>query len=674
MVNNYFSMRAAADSNYRLWSYPTKPRIDFAYDTSSIASNIDDLISLFRTKINMLNLDIDIGVVAGYGLQWANPLLQVCRPDGTSVLYGPVSETDIDDIINECLSINNKPLDITIGTISGNRNDIPDIKNHPYLALETERRLLRNLGKINPDMIEHYIARGGYEALSNILENDITDEEIRKNITESGLAGRGGAFFPTGVKWGFLSSAKSEDKYLICNADEGDPGSWVNRIIMEGDPHTIIEGMIIAGLATKANNGYIYIRSEYPLAIKRMQNAIDNAYAFGILGKTVLDHNFVFNLKLIKGAGAYVCGEETGLIASIQDSRGMPRIKPPFPANSGIFFQPTNVNNVESFASIPMIIKNGTDWYKEIGIKAITGTKLFSISGDIKYAGIMELSWGIKISDILSVVGDIVNNNNFKALQAGGPLAGYLPGSIANKLSLIPDEFKKHGALIGSGGLVFVSDATCSIQMNLLFSQFVEDESCGRCTTCHGGNQRMTEIFRRISKGFGRREDRANLDIIGNTLLYSNCVHGQASPTIMKNTVSLFENEFESCVIGKTCTASVYSCPGLTKLFIVDQFDIKLMQAEDICPTNALIKNSQDKYEINLNDCIRCGACIEIAPNAIKTISDGNTYPTPNYIPRIFSVNHKNLIPLPTVITPENISTQVKVRGEKSLSGMINLK
>ena len=672
MSQSYFSLKATADAQYRLWSHPNKPRIDFAYDTSSIAAGIDELIDAFKSAIKKDNFDIDTGMIAGYGLQWANPLIQITSLDGTTVLYGNVTKSDIPDIINESQGLNRNPLDITLGMLHGERNDLVNIDKHPYLELEKERRLLRNVGYINPDNIEHYIARDGYLALSNILERGLTDEEIRKEITDSGLAGRGGAFFPTGVKWGFLSSANNDNKYLICNADEGDPGSWVNRILMESDPHTIIEGMIIAASATYSNSGYIYIRSEYPLAIERMQKAIDDAYEKGILGNSVLESKLSFDLRIIKGAGAYVCGEETGLIASIQDSRGMPRIKPPFPANSGVFFEPTNVNNVESFASIPMIIRNGSDWYKEYGVDSISGTKLFSISGDIEHAGIMELPWGTKISSVLKTVGGITNNSSFKALQAGGPLAGYLPSSIAQNLELVPEQFKEHNALIGSGGLVFVSDNTCSIQLNLLFSQFVEDESCGRCTTCHGGNQRMTEVFKRIAKGGGRKEDMRNLDIIANTLLYSNCVHGQASPTIMKNTVDLFADEYNNCTINKVCSGSTCACPGLIKLIIVDQFNSKLHDALEICPVGA-IKKINGKYDIDMKDCIRCGACVEQAPDAIKQISDGNVYETPSFIPRLFSENFKNLIPESSLITLESITTNTKIRGEKSLSGMQNL-
>jgi NADH:ubiquinone oxidoreductase subunit F (NADH-binding)/NAD-dependent dihydropyrimidine dehydrogenase PreA subunit len=672
MSQSYFSLKATADAQYTLWSHPDNPRIDFAYDTSSIAAGIDDLVDEFKAVIKNDNLHIDTGMIAGYGLQWANPLIQITSSDGTTVLYGNVTKADIPILIKEAQGLNRNPLDITLGMLHGERNDIVSIDKHPYLQLEKERRLLRNVGYINPDNIEHYIARDGYLALSNILERGLTDEEIRKEITDSGLAGRGGAFFPTGVKWGFLSSANNDNKYLICNADEGDPGSWVNRILMESDPHTIIEGMIIAASATYSNSGYIYIRSEYPLAIERMQKAIDDAYEKGILGNSVLESKLSFDLRIIKGAGAYVCGEETGLIASIQDARGMPRIKPPFPANSGVFFEPTNVNNVESFASIPMIIRNGSDWYKEYGVDSISGTKLFSISGDIENAGIMELPWGTKISSVLKTVGGITNNSSFKALQAGGPLAGYLPSSIAQNLALVPEQFKEHNALIGSGGLVFVSDNTCSIQLNLLFSQFVEDESCGRCTTCHGGNQRMTEVFKRIAKGGGRKEDMRNLDIIANTLLYSNCVHGQASPTIMKNTVDLFADEYNNCTINKVCSGSTCACPGLIKLIIVDQFNSKLNDALKICPVGA-IKKINGKYNIDMKDCIRCGACIEQAPDAIKQISDGNVYETPSFIPRLFSENFKNLIPEASLITLESITTNTKIRGEKSLSGMQNL-
>lgn len=602
-------------AEYAAWSRPVRPRIDLAWDTSSLAAGAERTHDALVRAIDERAAAVELGRTVGYGLQWLQPLAQITWPDGTTVLYGPATPESVGLLLDEATGRVGAAAALAIGVLAGRRPGIPSIERHPFLKNEQGRRLLANIGRIDPDRIEHYIARDGYFGAHRMIERHLEPEAARQLVMDAGLTGRGGAFFPTGVKWGFLAGAQQPRRFLVCNADEGDPGSWVNRILLEGDPHLVIEGMLVAGYASGAQHGFIYIRNEYPLAVERMRRAITQAEEAGLLGESVLGSGFGFTLEVVRGAGAYVCGEETGLIASVQDARGMPRIKPPFPAASGVYYEPTNVNNVESYANVPLILRNGAEWYRERGTERAAGTKIFSFSGDIRFTGFAELPWGVPLPDALASCGGISEGGRLKALQAGGPLAGYLPASVAEELTLEPDAFRPHGALVGAGGIVFVSERACSIDLNAMFAEFLEDESCGRCTTCHGGNQRMAEVFRRTGQGGGRREDRHNLELVGDALLYSNCVHGQASPTIMRNTLTLFETEYEAHVQEGRCDS--LRCPGLSRLVVVDQDDPLLEKAVAICPTGAIV-GEEGERRVKDAACIRCGACVDVAPRGIR--------------------------------------------------------
>ena len=611
-VDAFAELRARAEATWAEWSKPERPRIDLAMDTSSIASGVGDTQRALATEITRRGAAVDLGRVVGYGMQWLQPLATLTWPDGTRVLYGPVTPAQVPMLLDEATGLAGSADSLAIGTIEGERPGIPPISAHPFLAAERERRLLARIGRTDPESIEHYIGTGGYFAFARALGRHHQPEAVRQLMIDAGLTGRGGAAFPAGVKWNFLAGARDPERYLVCNADEGDPGAWVNRILLEGDPHLVIEGMLTAAYATAARHGFIYIRNEYPLAMERMRLAIRQAEAAGLLGSDILGTGMGFTLEVVRGAGAYVCGEETGLIASVQDDRGMPRIKPPFPANAGVFYKPTNVNNVETYANVPLILRHGAEWWRELGTAADLGTKIFSFSGDVPYTGFMEVPFGVPLRTVFECCGGDVAR--LKAIQAGGPLAGYLPGRLLDDLTMERAPFQRYGALIGGGGIVFVGDSACSIDLNLMFAQFVEDESCGRCTTCHGGNQRMTEIFHRIADGGGRAEDRHNLELVGQTLQYSNCVHGQASPTIMRNTLRFFEDEYREHVDGKHCAA--VRCAGLTRVRVVDQRDPQLPAAQAICPTSA-IRGSAGSYSVDDATCIRCGACLDLAPRGL---------------------------------------------------------
>ncbi|PKN77956.1 MAG: NADH-quinone oxidoreductase subunit F [Chloroflexi bacterium HGW-Chloroflexi-9] len=609
----YDAMRANADAAYAAWRNPERPRIDVAIDQSSISNGALRTRAAIERVVSARNAAIDLGRVHGYGIQWLHPLVQVTFPDGATVLYGPVTPADAEAIVDEASGRWGAAASLRIGMVTGERDGVPSLRDHPFFALEPrERRLLRNLGLTDPESLEHYIARDGYRASARMLGRHSTEDQIRTVMNDAGLTGRGGANFPTGVKWNFLFGAAGEDHYLVCNADEGDPGAWVNRVVMEGDPHLLIEGMLIGAFGTRSKQGYIYLRDEYPLAIARMEQAIAQAEAAGLLGEDILGTGLTFRLRVIRGAGAYVCGEETGLLSSIQDSRGMPRVKPPFPAQRGVFDKPSNVNNVESYANAPLILMHGSDWYRQYGTERATGTKIFSFSGDIARVGFMELPFGVPLAKVLEVCGGMVGGE-LKAIQSGGPLGSLLPPQSLPKLILQGDSFSPWDAIMGGGGIVFCNDKTSVLVLAEMFAAFVEEESCGRCTTCHGGNQRQTEILRRIIDGRGRREDEPNLKLIDRTLQFSNCVHGQFSPKITRNLLQHFHADYEAALRGEDPSLTM---AGLYRVVVTNQYDPALAEAVAICPVDAF-RGPAGNRSVDDAACIRCGACIDVAPKAV---------------------------------------------------------
>ena len=618
MLDAYERLREPADAVYAAWRRPERPRIDLAWDTSALAGGVERTEAALAAAIAERGAAVDTGRVHGYGLQWLQPLAAIAWPDGTRVLYGPVTPGRVGLLLDEASGRVGAAAALALGTLAGRRPGIPAIADHPFLACESERRLLARIGHTDPGSLEHYLATGGYHALARMLDRHHGPEAVRQLQQDAGLLGRGGAFFPAGVKWNFLAGAPDDERYLVCNADEGDPGAWVNRVLLEGDPQLILEGMLIAAYATAAIHGFIYVRGEYPLAIERMRAAIAQAEAAGLLGAGILGSDFSCTLEVVVGAGAYVCGEETGLIASIQDDRGMPRIRPPFPAQSGVFYKPTNVNNVETYANAQLILAHGVEWYRQQGSEAMSGTKIFSFSGDIARSGFMELPYGVALRDVLTALGGATTRSGapgrLKAIQPGGPLAGYLPAALAEELLLEREAFAAHGALIGAGGIVFVGEDANSIELNVMFSEFLEEESCGRCTSCHHGNQRMTEVFRRVLAGGGRSEDRHNLEALGDTLQYSNCVHGSASPTIMRNTLRFFGDEFDAHV---AAADPRLEGRGFVRFRIVDQDDPRLEAARLICPVDAIRGSPRGGYALHEAACIRCGACHDVAPRGI---------------------------------------------------------
>lgn len=612
---NFSQIREDATTVYEGWRKPQRPRIDVAIDTSSLANGALATSNAIEQIANDRNAAIDLGQNHGYGMQWLQPLVTVTWPNGTSVIYGPVNPDDAALIVDEATGRSGAASALAIGVLSGEHTEIPSIREHPFFAQEPEqRRLIARIGLTDPEVMEHYIGSGGWAAFARVLYRGMQPDGVRQELIDGAHGGRGGGGFPAGVKWNFLAGAPGDEHYMVCNADEGDPGAWVNRVVMEGDPHLLIEGMAIAAFATSSKRGFIYIREEYPLAVERMEQAIRHAEAAGLLGDNILGSEFSFQLEVVKGAGSYVCGEETGLLSSIQGQRGQPRIRPPFPAAVGVFMKPSNVNNVETFSHVPLILQNGHEWYREYGTEAMVGTRLFSFSGDIPNTGFMELPFGAPMQEILSACGGVSDGAELKAIHSGGPLGSLVPASAMPTLTLENNSFTPYDAMMGSGGIVFVSDRTHLVILNEFISEFVEEESCGRCTTCHGGNQRMTEIFRRIMNGDGRRADAANLKLIDDMLQQSNCVHGQFSPKPMRNLLQHFREDYEELALQRR--DPTLTLPGMTKFRVANPRDSKVEDAVAICPVNAF-QGSAGARSINDDACIGCGACTEVAPGAI---------------------------------------------------------
>jgi NADH-quinone oxidoreductase subunit F len=559
-------------------------------------------------------LDVDVGIAGCNGLCYAEPLVEVAGPDGRRILYGKLTVDKVSRLVEEALAGDGLCPDLALASLGDVSVDsVPPIGSLPFWAPQV-RRLMANCGVIDPENIDHYVARGGYSGLARALT--MAPEEITKEISDSTLRGRSGSDFPTGRKWDFLRGATREPKYLVCNADEGDPGAWVNRMLMEGNPHAILEGLAIGARATGASHGFIYVREEYPLCFARLNKAIEQARERGLLGQNILGSDLSFDAHVVRGAGSYVCGEESGLIASIEEMRGMPKIRPPYPAQSGVFGQPTNVNNVETYADAALVLGQGLEWYTSLGTERNKSTKIFSLSGDVQRVGVMEVPLGYPMDKLIfEAGGGLPEGRTLKAIQPGGPLAGILPAEHVG-LPLEPEAFREKGVQMGGGGLVVIDDSACIVDLSTYFGWFVEDESCGRCTTCHGGTQRLVEILRRWTRGEGRESDFDNIKLLGNTLLYSNCVHGQAAPTVALNTLTFFEDEVREHVFEKRCRAKV--CKGLIR-YQVSQQRPELTEAEAICPTQAVVKKN-GSYEIDQSLCIKCNACREVAPHAIEVV------------------------------------------------------
>lgn len=474
------------------------------------------------------------------------------------------------------------------------------------------RIVLKNIGEIDPLNIEEYIARYGYLALGKVL-TEMTPEETIQEILDSGLRGRGGAGFPTGLKWRFIRAANGDQKYMICNADEGDPGAFANRRVLEGDPHSVIEGMIIGAYAAGAEQGYIYCRAEYPIAVQTMKTAINQARNFGLLGKNILGNDFSFDLEVRMGAGAFVCGEETALMASIEGKRGEPRPRPPFPAQKGLWGQPSNINNVETFANVPQIILKGAEWFSSLGYKKSTGTKTFSMAGDVKNTGLIEVPFGITLHEIIyDVGGGIKEDKKFKAVQTGGPMGGCLPEDYLS-LPMDYEVLDEAGSILGSGGLVVMDEDTCMVDIARFFMEFTQEESCGKCTPCRVGTRRILEILTRICDGKGKTDDIETLRYLCDQINENSlCGLGKGAPNPVISTLKHFLDEYEAHIYEKRCPAKV--CKSLIRFEIIDGLCTGCTLCARNCPVNCISGERRQLHVIDPDICIKCGICEQICP------------------------------------------------------------
>ena len=479
------------------------------------------------------------------------------------------------------------------------------------------RVVLRNCGKIDPENIEEYIAEDGYAALAKVI-SEMQPDEVIDTVLRSGLRGRGGAGFPTGKKWQLTRASSEPLKYVVCNADEGDPGAFMNRRVLEGDPHALIEGMAIAAYAIGAQQGYIYCRAEYPVAVSTLNIALRQAREFGLLGNNILGTDFSFDLDVRMGAGAFVCGEETALIASIEGRRGEPRPRPPFPSVAGLWGKPTNVNNVETYTNVPQIILRGAEWFASMGTERSKGTKTFAMAGDVKHAGLIEVPLGITLREIVyEVGGGLKDDKPFKAIQIGGPMGGFTPASILD-LPVDYESLTKAGTMMGSGGMIVMDDETCMVDIARFFMEFTQDESCGKCTPCRVGTRRLLEILTRICEGKGMEGDIETLEFLCEQIKTNSlCGLGQGAPNPVLSTLQYFREEYEAHIYEKRCPAKV--CKGLIRFEIQPGTCTGCTVCARNCPVNAISGERRQAHQIDPDTCIRCGICMQVCNfNAIS--------------------------------------------------------
>jgi NADH-quinone oxidoreductase subunit F len=557
----------------------------------------DELLRIKETD----NLDIELKKTSCIGMCFREPLVEIIDESG-SYLYGNVDIKKADEIVEKHI-LNFAPIKEYV--VKSDLFETPD-KNY----FEGQVKIaLRNCGYIDPESIEDYIKREGYKGIKKIADEKISSQDVIKIILDSGLRGRGGGGFPTGLKWKFANNSRSDDKYIICNADEGDPGAFMDRSVLEGDPHSVLEGMIIGAYATGASHGVIYCRAEYPLAVKRLNIAIEQARESGFLGEDILGiEGFSFDIYVKEGAGAFVCGEETALIASVEGERGMPRKRPPFPAVSGLWKKPTNINNVETFANISWIIINGASEYAKYGTEKSKGTKVFALTGKIKNGGLVEVPMGMTIKDIIyKLGGGIIDDKKFKAVQLGGPSGGCIPEYLSHTI-VDYDSVNATGAIMGSGGMVVMDETTCMVDIARYFLDFTRKESCGKCTFCRVGTMRMLEILTRITEGEGKQGDIELLEELSvNIKDGSLCGLGQTAPNPVLTTIKYFRDEYEAHIRDKKCPA--LNCKKLLTYEVIEEKCVGCVVCKRGCPVNAIEGDKKVVHFIKQEICTKCGEC-----------------------------------------------------------------
>jgi NADH:ubiquinone oxidoreductase subunit F (NADH-binding)/(2Fe-2S) ferredoxin len=587
--------------------------------TGCVASGTAKVKDALREELKKRGLEEEIKLVlTGCNGYCAEGPVMAVYPD--EIFYQKVTAEEVPALVEEHF-LKGRPYQKLMFKEPEKKTAIPRMKDIPFFKHQV-LRVLRNKGLIDPEKIEEYISRDGYQAMAKAL-TEMKPEDIVKVVKDSGLRGRGGAGFPTGLKWDFASKVKSDIKYMLCNGDEGDPGAFMDRSVMEADPHSVIEGMIIGAKAIGAHHGYIYVRAEYPLAVKRLQLAIDQATEAGLLGENILGTGFDFHLEIYLGAGAFVCGEETALMRSLEGKRGMPRPRPPFPAHKGLWDKPSVLNNVETLAQIAPIITNGAEWYRSLGTEKSAGTKVFALTGAVSNVGLVEVPMGIPLRTIIyDIGGGIRKGRKFKAVQLGGPSGGCIPESHLDT-PVTYEDIVATGAIVGSGGMVVMDDNTCMVGTARFFLEFTADESCGKCTPCRVGTKILLDMLTDITQGKGKESDIETLLDLGRDIIATSlCGLGQTAPNPVLTTIKYFRDEYESHIRDKWCKAGV--CRNLTTFWIDEKLCKGCGACLRACPSKAILGEKKQPHKIIQEVCVHCRTCYEACKfKSIKILPAG---------------------------------------------------
>ncbi len=575
-----------------------------------------EVAEAFKEEIGKQNLQdlVDVKTTGCHGFCERGPIV-VIQPEG--IFYQRIQLDNIKDVISKTI-INKEIIDKLLYIDPRTKEKIVQEKEVPFYKKQ-KRIIFGNNGFIDPTDIKDYIALEGYKALTKVLF-DMTSEDVMGEIKASGLRGRGGAGFLTGKKWEICRDVESDKKYIVCNADEGDPGAYMDRSLLEGNPHSVIEGMVIGAYAIGASEGFIYVRMEYPLAVENVTIAVEQARKLGLLGKSILGSEFQFDIHIFKGAGAFVSGEETSLLASIEGKRAFPRQRPPFPAQEGLWGKPTNINNVETWANVPLIINKGTEWYSKIGTRNSKGTKIFSLVGKIINTGLVEVPMGIKLREIIyDIGGGIKDGKKFKAVQTGGPSGGCIPAEMLD----LPIDFEtlaQAGSMMGSGGMIVMDEDTCMVDVARYFLNFTQEESCGKCVPCRVGTKQFVDILTRITQGNGEEEDIKKLEDLAKTVKAGSfCGLGQTAPNPVITTIRYFRDEYEAHIKEKSCPALF--CKDLIVYYIEPDKCVGCLLCLKSCPVDAISGERKKVHLINQELCIKCGACLEVCPAKVGAVS-----------------------------------------------------